>query len=320
MLGRKVTYIVLSHNPPDQVDRLVRAILRSSRTGSVLVAHDARHHPPLETDDPRVDVWRHGMSTDWGSWALVEASVRAFQRALERHDPEWLALISGSDYPTRRLDIWEKDLLAHQRGWVGAGAPLTYSPRWGKEYGVGNDDLTRYTYRWFEVPRVMVRIFRAGGLFGRVRRGIFHRIEPALAVRYVDRADGRVLLGVRRGRNPFDGEHPCVKGSQWIALDRWSARYLCDSLKDGAPWRRVYERTVIPDESCLQSLLTWHSPRLTDIPPVSAVSVYPDGTAVPLTAESLPSILASASPFWRKVDPEASAPLLDRLDDIALSR
>ena len=102
----RAVYVILTHDDWPQVERLIRAIRSSSPRSHVLVAHDARVTPfPTSVADPDVEIFSHGLDTDWGSWELVEATLLAFARARDRFDPDLVCLISGRDYPVRRIGV-----------------------------------------------------------------------------------------------------------------------------------------------------------------------------------------------------------------------
>lgn len=312
----RTAYVVLTHDYVPQVERLVRAILASSPEAFVLVAHDSRRIPfPRSFDHSKVEIFEHGMATDWGSWEMVEATLDSFAYARQRVNPELVVLISGRDYPARRLADWEADVLA-AGSWVGVAESLHYTPHWGRRRGDGKDELTRYTHRWFQTPFARSGL-RLGGRFGRwlrrVRGAIALRAEPLLSVRFVTRGRG-VFWGIRR-RTPFTDKRPCYAGSQWLALSRPLLDKLLDEdLAPGARLRRFYRHTIIPDESALVTPLMWRKPPAS-LPPVTHVTWDP-ALDQPTTCvlDDLDEIVSSGSAFCRKVDPVASGSLMDELD------
>ncbi|RXZ50144.1 hypothetical protein [Agromyces binzhouensis] len=314
----RTVYVVLTHDDWGQAERLVRAIRSSSPEAHVIVAHDARTTRfPSEVDDARVEVFEHGLATDWGSWELVEATLLAFGRARDLVDPDLVCLVSGRDYPIRRLDEWEAEAVA-TGGWIGDARELRYTPHWGRRRGEGDDQLTRYTYRWFRSPAAMAGLRPGDGaanrLWRRIRGAVALRLEPVLGVRIVTRGRG-LHYGIRRLRTPFSAERPCFGGSQWIALGRRELdRLLDEDLAPGSPLRRLYRHSVIPDESALVTALSWHAPP-NGMPPVTQVTwdVEADRPTT-RTLDDLDVLRASGSPFCRKVDPRRSATLMDALD------
>ena len=230
--------------------------------------------------------------------------------------------MSGQDYPIRQLEEWEAEAIAAS-SWVGTAEPLSYTPRWGRRRGKGRDELTRYAYRWFRTPAARLGV-RLPGIWGarlrRVRGAIALRLEPVLSVRVVARGRG-VHWGIRRIRTPFSAGRPCYSGSQWLAIRRPELDRLMDEdLAPGSPLRRLYRRSIIPDESALVTALFWRAAP-GSLPPVSQV-VWDASLDQPTTRtiDELANLRRSGSPFCRKIDPIASAPLLDVLDAIIAAK
>ncbi|MFC4139886.1 MULTISPECIES: hypothetical protein [unclassified Microbacterium] len=319
----RVVYVVLSHRDWPQVRRLSHAILGSSPDARVIVMHDSRSErfPPRD-DDERIEIVDHGLACDWGSWELVEAALRGFAIARDRHDAQLVALISGQDYPTRPLGAWEDEALS-ARSWIGEARPLAYEPHWGRRYGEGDDRLTRYSYRWFRSPVEFLRPQMPGwarlprpvnGFWVRARRALTLRLEPLLSLRVVARGRG-VHYGIRRFPDPFPPGDDCWFGAQWVAVRRSDLDHLLDvDLAEGSPLRRLYRHSIIPDESALVTPLARRTPPA-QMPPVT-LQRWDDALdgGLTFTVQDLDEITASGSPFCRKVDPEASAELLDALD------
>lgn len=258
-------------------------------------------------------VRRHGLATDWGSWQLVEATLQAFRWARATVDPDLLVLVSGQCYPLLPLSDFEAQFLRDGGGWLGTVHPIDYQPRWGTALGQGQDDLTRYIYRWYHLPRVLPPHRRPGHVVLRVLAAIALRTEPVVAFRYVTRGRG-LYLGLRRRRTPFHATRPCYIGSQWLAVDREMLSAVCDELVPGGELHDFFEDSIIADEGLLQTFLAWRRPPQRDL----AVSHFQwevaADTTTTWTLADLPVLVASSSPFARKFDPVVSSALLDELD------
>jgi hypothetical protein len=307
--------VVLTHRDWAQVRRLTQAILTSSPGATILIAHDARREQfPFEVDDPRIEILTHNRAADWGSWDLVEATLDAFDQARARFDPQLICLLSGSDYPVRPLRAWEAEAMAAD-SWIGTAEPLRYTPHWGTRRGTGDDRWTRYAYRWFRSPFRP----RTGGLPRwrvRLRRTVVLRLEPLIGLRIVSRGRG-LHYGLRRLRSPFTPARPCYLGSQWLAVRRAELDRLLDyDFAHGSRLRRLYRSSIIPDESALVTALCWVAPP-SALPPVTHTR-WDAARDQPRTwtHSDLDELTASGSPFCRKVDPGASARLLDALDRV----
>lgn len=315
----RAAYVVLSHRDPGQVERLVRALLNSSPEASVLVYHDARRAAAPVIDHPQVHVMAHTNANDWGSWEIVVSTIEAFRLARDLFDPDLVVLMSGQDYPVRRLASWEAEFVRAGGGWVGTSRRLDYTPRWGKPYGTGDDDLTRYIYRWYRLPFSRGLVTSRTRLAAAVRWAldkVGHHLEPIVDVRQVTRGRG-YHLGIRAWRTPFTAEQPCYRGSQWIALDRGLlsavlARHDTDRLL-----RASYRRSIIPDESYLQTILTPICPPVSG-PALTYVEwIVVDDAPRTLSIDDLDDIVASGSPLCRKVAAGVSDALMDVLDQLS---
>ena len=320
--SHRAAYVDLSHRAPDQVRRLVAAVLRSSPDAAVLVYHDARHTPQPHIDHPSVHVIAHTRASDWGSWELVQNTIEAFRAARDLFDPDLVVLMSGQDYPVRNLSDWEQEFLADGGGWMGTSWPLVYSPRWGKQYGAGNDELTRYIYRWHRLQfgRTLMPSEKRPALAARwVLDKLGHYLEPVLDVRQVTRGRG-YHIGIRAVRTPFGDTTPCFRGSQWIALDRHLLAAVLDRHDNDRLLRSTYGHSIIPDESYFQTILTPLAPPAPG-PALTYVEwlVENDAPRI-LTLADLDDILASGSPLCRKVEAGPSEALLDRLDELSTGR
>lgn len=316
--GADAAYIILTHRDWTQVKRLAGAILASSPRARVLIAHDARRETfPSDPGDKRIHVFAHGLDCDWGSWELVEATLRAMALARELWNPKLVCLLSGQDYPVRRLDEWEHEALAAP-GWIGDARPLHFQAHWGRRRGEGDDRLTRYTFRWFHAPLAKrgIQLPRGAGRFAsRVLSAVALRLEPVFGVRYVARGRGR-YYGIRR-RTPFTPTSPCYFGAQWLAVRRTELDVLLDQdLAPGSPLRKFYRRTIIPDESALVTPLSWRGTH-TDMAPLTMQQWEPVlDTTVTWTLDDLEALRSSGSPFCRKVDATRSGALMDALDEL----
>ncbi|WP_460720897.1 hypothetical protein [Microbacterium aureliae] len=307
-----VVYVVLTHRGWAQVERLTRTILASAGDARVLLVHDERGEHFPQPDDPRCRILRHGLAADWGSWELVEATLAGFAEARRWSSPDLVVLLSGQDYPARELAEWEK-IAVEAPGWLGTAHPLSYRPKWGRRRGEGDDTWTRYGYVWMQSPaarRGMSFDTALAKAWRRARDAAMLRMEPLLTTRSVHRGRG-VYYGLRRTHMPG----PVFVGSQWLAVRRDELDALLDvHYAPGSTLRRLYRRSIIPDESALVTPLSWQHPAA-DLPPVSAVwwESARDRPKV-LTEADFDAITASGSPFCRKVEPGVSDGLLTMLD------
>jgi hypothetical protein len=301
--------VVLSHRLPEQVARLARAILASSPRSRVLVEHDARHGPPPLIGDDRVAVRTHGLAADWGSWELAEAGLAGLRRARDHTDAELVVLVSGQDYPARRLADWEQQVCAGDVAGLVPAAPLAYRPHWGRRPGEGQDDLTRYSYRWWPAPgryppRAVTTMVKAS-----------RYVEPAVAWRVLERGRGN-YVGLRRRPDPFPATRPCWKGSQWVALRRPLLHAVLAQWDADPALQQVFRGSLIADEAVVPTLAHRSGLPIGDSPVSYADWSRPGEAPAVLSGHDLSAVLASQAPFCRKVEPTRSSALMAALDGL----
>ena len=106
-----IAFLVVSHRNPGQVLRLVRALLEGEHP-HVLVHHDQRREPLDEAalEEAGGHLARYGLSVEWGNVDYTEMLLRARAELHEEVDPDWVAVLSGQDYPLRPLPDFERHL------------------------------------------------------------------------------------------------------------------------------------------------------------------------------------------------------------------
>ena len=226
-----IAFLVVSHRNPGQVLRLVRA-LREGQETHVLVHHDQRREPldPAALEEAGGRLAAYGLAVEWGNAAYTEMLLRALAELHAEVDPDWVAVLSGQDYPLRPLadfephlrdsphqallgDYWELDLSAEPP-----------PPR--REF------YLRYRYRHYAPPRPLaLALGRALG-----PRGYLRELPMGLGMR----------LGVKPLRHPFGPGLRCYVSSDWLTLERGAVRAILDFARMRKAVMRHYRRTIIP--------------------------------------------------------------------------
>ena len=319
-----VVYVILCHHKAPQVLRLSETIRRLSPRARVLIRHN-RPSGYIDADQAAAagaDLLVSDIPTRWGSWSLVAATLEAFAEVRRRHDPDWVVLISGQDYPIRRLDEWEAELLAGDCDAV-LPAERLGEGRFGLRPREERDGLVmRYTHRWYPLPQLGI-VPRLPRLLVRAVRAVWYeylfKLQALLVLNELPRSHGW-MLGARRRRVPWTPERPSYKGEQWVALSR---RALDATLEgDRAQgWQRYFATTLVPDDAYFQTLLINDPVMRVRRERVSWLRWEQDVTKphpVTLDRATLAEALASGAPFARKFDEAAALGLLDEVDDAVL--
>ncbi|HWD76092.1 MAG TPA: beta-1,6-N-acetylglucosaminyltransferase [Solirubrobacteraceae bacterium] len=320
-----VAYVVLCHHKAPQVLRLARTIRRLSPRARVLI----RHNQPsgyIDAEPARAagaDLLVSSLPTRWGGWSLVSATIEAFEDARRRYDPDWMVLISGQDYPIRRLHEWERELLTGDHDAV-VPAERLGEGRFGLRPREARDGLVmRYTHRWYRLPQLGV-VPRLPRRLVRVVRAVWYRyiydLQALVTLNELPRGQGW-MLGIRRHRVPWTPGIASYKGEQWLALSR---RALAASL-DGErarSWQRFFATTLVPDEAYFPTALINDRAIRVNRSRVSWLRWEEDVTKphpVTLDRATLAEAVASGAPFARKFDEDAAPGLLDVVDETILN-
>ena len=287
-----VAYVVLSHRNPEQVLRLVRT-LNEGPGARVLVRHDPRG-PSL----PKGEIERHGgeaiedgIEFQWGGWSQLRLILACLREAARRHDPDWVLILSGQDYPLRPLAEIEAELGASPAdGRLGAVREVER-----RRPPPGQDEFfLRCRYLHYTRPRAIAR------LPGALRPLAYARDLPP-------------LVGIRRPGRPPLRYHA---SADWLTLGRRALAAALAAAEDGRLMRR-FRRVAVPSESFFATVLL-NDPALTIERDHRRFAPFPhEGAPHPdtLTMRDSDRLLASGADFARKFDAAVDARVLDLLDE-----
>jgi len=227
----RIAYLVLTHSMPDHLGRLIEALREEEAgffvhvDGKVAIEPFLRHRAAdVEFVDPRIDVY-------WGEWQMVQATLRLMERAVERDDPDYLVLLSGTCYPIRsRRSI--RTLLGSAGDLFLNSIPMPNNAAHKPE-----SRLATFRFRsdqsWVEnalrATPILVRGPRPGRPFSK---------------RWLLTRDWRAELPLA----PYGG-------SSWWALPREAVDHVLDFVAREHAVVRFFENTKSPDESFFQTIL-----------------------------------------------------------------
>lgn len=282
-------FLLLTHNNPAQILRLVRK-LDEMFGGPPIVCHHDFSQCPLDVKlfpGCMRFVLPH-LETAWGRWSVVAATVRALRTVYEHSDPDWFVLLSGSDYPIKPAARIQADLAASlsdafiQHEHID---PRHFGRAWHRTC------RDRFFAKVISFPS-LTRHFRP------TRRSI-RVTHPVLPLAFL----------------PFSPTLRCFAGSQWFTGSRRAAKMILDFHDTRPRLARHYRGLSFTEESYFQTILG-NAPGLSlrndNLRYVRFVGerAHPET----LTRNDLPSLLASSAHFARKFDPEVDARVLDDLD------
>jgi hypothetical protein len=287
-----VVYIVISHRNPEQVLRLVR-VLREGPSARVLVRHDPRGErlDRKEVEAAGGDPLQDRIKTQWGGWSQLKLILGCLREAVTRHDPDWVLILSGQDYPLRPLADIEAELEASPAdARLGAVRPVE-----ARRPPAGDDEFfLRCRYRHYTRPRVL-----PSSLPRRIRPLVYSRdLPPLVGVRRIEPAPLRFFAS-----------------ADWLTLGRAGIRAVLTASEDRRLMRH-FRRVAVPSESFFASVLL-ADPSLIVERDNRRFSSFASGSPHPdtLTSADFDRLLASGADFARKFDATRDPHVLDLLDE-----
>jgi hypothetical protein len=227
---------------------------------------------------------------------LVLDSLFELERRGVHYD--WLNLISGQDYPVQPLPAFEAFLAASP-----ADAFFDAEP-WNKTWPEVNEE--RYFFQWYRLPDIPIP-YRLRQLCKRTRnvRLMYGRVGT--------------LLGIRARTLPFD-RASCVRSSMWWTISHRAVDSLLVAQRNRPDFFSFYERTLIPDESCLQTWLlsdvSLQCRRDTNLRCIFWQNSSAPSSPETLRLEDFDRICSSQAFFARKFDFMVDGAIGDALDEL----
>lgn len=306
MLG----FVILSHNNPDQLLRLVQSLNEVYDRPAIACHHDfSQSHLDKDMFPDNVHFVEKSITTGWGKWSLVEAALKGLRLLYDKADPEWISLLSSADYPVAPaqdvfddLNATKVDAFLDFRPLEGPGDPslaVTCNPCHAHHGSAGNIALAKHRYI-AAIVRIPIVRFK-GPQFSTSKHSRIRLGRHTLA------------LPFRSPLSPFSDDFRCYVGSQWFTARRNVAHLLLSPSPRHRKLRRHLRSRVVPDECYFQTVIC-NEPSLTvDNDPRRFVQ-WNGGGAHPaeLTLADLPDIEASQAFFARKFGRDTE--VLDALD------
>ncbi|HWE55687.1 MAG TPA: hypothetical protein VG435_09245 [Acidimicrobiales bacterium] len=303
-----VCFVVLSHDDPDQVIRLI-TVLSTCPDSSIVVHHDGgrpQFRPPA---DLPVRLVPDPVAVQWGTWSQVRAAGAALRLGRDGPArPEWFVFLSGQDFPVRPLAelrrfLSDSEVDGHIASW-----PLADVPGWTQL------EVERYTYRWRRLPRALSP--------GRLPQWARSRVQSVSRRHRLIRVSDRYGLAPdsvgRPARNYPVPPERMFGGSEWMMLRANAVDHLLDALGQ-ARWTDFFRRSQLPTESFYHTVLA-HSAGVHLDADWRRYQVYEGARAKVLGVADIPAIEASGAFFARKFVAAEDANVLDYFEPIAAGR
>lgn len=218
MMAMKISYLILAHNDPEHLGRMVAALDNGDNTffihidRKVPVGRFTRFTPP----SPNIVFIKKRKNISWGGFNIVAATLLLLREAFALPSPaDYYILLSGLDYPIKNNDA--------------IAGFLTHHP--GRQY-------LRYT-----------RIVDCPFLQGKITQYHFPDLHRRLGG-YIEAILGRFLP-----ERPFLPGMVPYFGSQWWALTHECVSYILSFIDSHPRYVNFYRFSGIPDEMFFHTII-----------------------------------------------------------------
>ncbi len=224
----RIAYLIIAHNTPNHLRRLVRALnspnavffVHVDRKSDIRQFRDALSQHNVTFLEDRVAVY-------WGDFSDVTATIKLIKEALSyAAQPDYLTLLSGSDYPLRSPQYIE-DFFSRNCGrqfinLVKMPCEAVHKP------------LDRLQGYWLLTPHNSEFVIRA--------------------VARLNRWNTKFKLVKRDYLKTLKDLFPCA-GSQWWALTTVACRYILAFIDSRPDVVKFFRNVYMPDESFFQTII-----------------------------------------------------------------
>ncbi len=237
----KVCYFIQTHKNPKQIYRLVQTIKHLSPNAQVLIGHDFKNcYLDLTPLQHLSDVHLFKMSRPGvrGDFSLLQPYLQAIDWLFTNNsDFDWLVYLSGQDYPTQPLSAIESFLAKTDYDGF-----INYSDVFSHDSWSKNEARKRYFCQHYRLPNWSSKIL--------LRVLIIQQLTPIIISVYYG-----CSIGMPANKVPFGENFVCYGGSQWHTLSRKCVEYIKDFVDNNKSIVNYYKRTLVPDESFIQTIL-----------------------------------------------------------------
>ena len=293
----RIGFILLTHNKPHQVIRLIGTLNRMFDYPQIVCHHDfSKSDLPLGSLSKNVSIVQPHLQTGWSKFSIVEAMLSALNLMYEApENPDWFILLSGADYPIKTSKKILEDLASsgydvhmhHEQ--INYNA---YERDWQKIC------FHRYCVVKFPIPFLNRKL--------QLTRQLTLK-HPLLTAPFL----------------PFSRNFRCFAGEHWFCANRKAAKYLLEFHRTkpalASHYRKLDYCTITPEESYYQTIFC-NAPHLKISQNHWRYIDWDRSTNVDhpktLLSEDIPKMQSSPAHFARKFDFEKDDAVLNELDTI----
>lgn len=308
-------YIIFSHDHPDQVRRLTRAIRQLSPDSLVAIHHDPSRSaidPSLFVDTPDVYCIPDPIKGEWGGFSLVEQHIHSLQWCDNNLNFDWLVSITGLSYPIMPLKTFEEAIAQS-----GYDAYCYHFDAYDPSHWPAGEAIKRYHFNYFSVPKFKYW-HKIPSYFSKKLTSLrvwLNFSQPFF--RFVPMPRGiRSKLGFRRLTSSYPGDFRIYGGRLGLTVNRKATQRILAFIKSNPWWADKQRRTLIPDESYFNSIIA-NDPHLRIANELKRYVKWPKlhaSSAAVIESQEVDSALESGAPFGLKFDSRVDPVALDLID------
>jgi core-2/I-Branching enzyme len=223
----KIAYLILAHNTPRHLERLIKALAVGDNDFYLHVDRKSSLADYGHLKGDRVFLAQERVPVHWGDFSQIRAIVALLRQALgSGADYDYCVLLSGSDYPLRSA------------GYINSFLELNQGGEFINMVRMPNEEVNKPLSR-LTTYQVASHRFIAARMLGAART-----VLNWLGLNLLERDYHKYL-----GRLEPHG------GSEWWALTTGACRYILDFIDSERRVVRFFENTVCPDEMLFQTIL-----------------------------------------------------------------
>ena len=275
----KLAHLVLAHNNPEQLSRLLQKLAHPDAVVFVHIDAKADLAPFVQaTAGSNLHFIKNRVKVYWGGYSMIQATVNSLKEVLKFGTSfDYIQLLSGQDFPVRPISEFHEQL-AKKPGF-GYLSFLSVYDEWKEAI----PRITRYHLVNFNFPG-MYRV-----------ESLINNILPTRTI---------------------PGDMQAVGRSQWFTIPPDMAEYMIDFLEKSKAFRRFFKYSWAPDEMIFQTILYNSTFRDRMINDNLLYVDWSQGLASPknLTMEDRDKIVNSGKFFARKFNPEVDQTVIDFFD------
>ena len=223
----KIAYLILVHNTPNHVQRLIKALSSDSSTFFIHLDKKTNDNRFVGINGHNVNFMRERVPVFWGDFSMVEATLILLKNAL--HHPtrfDRFVLLSGADYP-----LWSVDGI--------------------KEYFQSNMETEFMSlHEMLDKKHSHQPITRLTNYAIRPRSSkVFNLLRHVI---------GMIVWKIgwlRRDYRKYLGNLAPYAGGQWWAITRDAADYIQCFIHERPEVVQYFKNTIMPDEMFFQTIL-----------------------------------------------------------------